>query len=529
MPVNAKELDRLLKQLSNKIPKIEENNKYTMGRNPYILNKEQSKKPDNRMPVTLGKMAVDAMAGYAGKAGNIKVIYDLVSTETLDDDDPFIEYMYAMDDYNKTDIEISELYEEGIKQGVSYEIFWTSEKLDLPTGGLLTTEYKIVPNSEIMLKFSNDLKKELLYAVHFTKDDEEERATVYYPLYMDEWVRKTGGEGWHLEDTKEYPFTTVPVNIYKTNRFANSIFEAEKAFIDGIDEIISKAMNEVDRFNAAIALFGNIIGKQFADDFADGNISMIEGLSEDVENTFTPQYLEKDLTGVKDFYNQLMDRMEQWFRKSVGIADFSDDAFAGQQSGIAILFKLIPMEFRAAQIETYFNQGLNKRLEYYGDVYNASTASVDIDDYTTIVKSKRNIPVDTNSIILSAVELMKIGVSKETILEYLPEQIVPDAKKELERIMDEFEEVPFEIEGEDPAAGEEVTAQATEAVKLSGIQIKAANDIITLVGLPLDAGGITREAGINQLKIFLGLTDAQAALVMGNKQTGPAKSIKTVE
>ena len=520
--VKAKDLDKLLKRLGNKMPAIKENNDYIMGKNPYILNKALGKKPDNRMPVTLAKMAVDAMAGYAGKAGNIKVNYDLVATETLDEDDPFIEYMRSMDDYNDTDLEISELYEEGIKQGVSYEIWWTSDKMHLPNG-LLTSEYKIVPNSEMILKYSNDLKKELLYAVHFTKDEDEERATVYYPNTMDEFSRKDSGTGWTLDDTKEYPFSTVPVSIYRTDRFSRSIFEAEKAFIDGIDEIISKSMNEVDRFNAAIALFGNVLGEQFAADFKNGNISMIEGLSEDVESAFTPQYLEKNLTGVKDFYNDLMDRMEAWFRKSVGIADFSDDAFAGQQSGIAILFKLIPMEFRAAQIETYFNQGLNKRLEYYADVYNASNNSdVNVNEYTTIIKSKRNIPVDDKSII-EGIEKLQGILSKETILEMLPESIVSDAKKELQRLEDEAAALPDLFGDLDGTEGDGVEA-TVEAVKLSGIQISAANDIITLVGAPLDAGGITREAGLNQLMIFLGLTKAQAEQVMGNKQTGDATS-----
>jgi len=383
-------------------------------------------------------MAVDAMAGYAGKAGNIKVNYDLVTTNTPDPNDQFIQYMNAMDDYNETDLEISELYEEGIKQGVSYEIWWTSDKLIIP-GTPLTTEYKIVPNSEIVLKFTNDLKKTLEYAVHFTKDEDEETATVYYPLKSDKFTRKIGVTGWGEAEEQVHPFKTVPVNIYRTDRFAKSIFEAEKAFIDGIDEIISKSMNEVDRFNAAIALFGSEVGKQFNEDFKNGNISMIDSLASD-EGSFTPQYLEKNLTGVKDFYNDLMDRMEAWFRKSVGIADFSDEAFAGQQSGIAILFKLIPMEFRAAQIETYFNQGLNKRLGYYGDVYNAGKQRVNVDDYTTVIKSKRNIPVDDKSII-EGVEKLQGILSKETLLEMLPESIVPDALKEIKRLEEEIPDI----------------------------------------------------------------------------------------
>ncbi len=50
-----------------------------------------------------------------------------------------------------------------------------------------------------------------------------------------------------------------------------------------------------------------------------------------------------------------------------------------------------------------------------------------------------------------------------------------------------------------------------EAVKLSGIQIESANKIISQVA----DGTLTREAGINQLMIFLGLNNEQANRVMG--------------
>jgi hypothetical protein len=179
------------------------------------------------------------------------------------------------------------------------------------------------------------------------------------------------------------------------------------------------------------------------------------------------------------------------------------------------------MEFKASQIETYFFQGLDRRLQLYADLYNASTATADVNEYKTVITAKRNIPVDLKAK-AEILQLLTGIISRESAIKFLPKDLIPDAEKELELLKGELPSgtVDFDdtgIDGED-------AAQATEAVKLSGIQIKAANDIITLVGLPLDAGGITREAGINQLKIFLGLSDAQANQVMGNKQTGVAKS-----
>jgi SPP1 family phage portal protein len=297
-------------------------------------------------------------------------------------------------------------------------------------------------------------------------------------------------------------------------------FEAEKSLVDAHDTVLSKSLNEVDRFNAMIMLFGKKVSDALAKKLGDSEISILDELGEEV--THWPEYLQKEFGGIKEFYSDLMDRFERLFHKSIKDPDMTSESFAGSdQSGIAIAFKLMGMEFKASQIETYFFQGLDRRLQLYADLYNASTATADVNEYKTVITAKRNIPVDLKAK-AEILQLLTGIISRESAIKFLPKDLIADAAKELELLKGEqpsgtvnFDETG--IEGDESAI-------ATEAVKLSGIQIKAANDIITLVGLPLDAGGITREAGINQLKIFLGLSDAQANQVMGNKQTGPVKS-----
>lgn len=114
----------------------------------------------------------------------------------------------------------------------------------------------------------------------------------------------------------------------------------------------------------------------------------------------------------------------------------TDESFAGQQSGIAIAFKLIGMEFKASQIDTYFDKGLKARMGFYADVYNASTRSVNIGEYQALVKSKRNVPVDLKA--QAEIAQLLIGlVSQETLLKFLPQEIVANAQKELEKIKGE--------------------------------------------------------------------------------------------
>ncbi len=442
--LDTSDIEKLYERLLEQNLFIEQNEAYVDGKNPYILSQETKKKPDNRIPVTLAKMTVEDIAGYAGREGDIGISYQLTEGDT-DENDPFVKYMVEMDSYNDLDIENSELYVESLVQGASYEIWWTSDEMNLEKG-LLTAEYKIVPNSEVVLSFTQDLKKKLSHAAHFNEFEETDIVDVYYPLYSEQWIKPKDKATWtrNEEGDTTYPYESVPVNIFRSNRKAKPIFEAEKQLIDAIDVITSKSMNEVDRFNAAIALFGDRVDQQFRKGFAEGLISLIDSLNESGDTSFIPQYLEKDLQGSKDFYKELTDRIELWYRKSVKISDLSDPALAADASGIALMIKMLPMEYRAAQIETYFNQGLKKRLEFYADVYNASTEAVDVDDYELIVKAQRNIPVDNKSK-AEIVQLLQGIVSNETLLEFLPKEIVKDVALELERKESEVPETTIDL------------------------------------------------------------------------------------
>jgi len=438
MAVNSKELDKLYGAMKSKRMTIAENERYVIGNNPAILDKKAGKAPDNRIPTPLAKSAVEDMAGYAGRAGDVKTSYEEVEVkeEVSATVDPFIAYMDAMDTYNKVDLENSELYEESLNQGESYELWWTSDRKNLP-GGLLTAEYKIVPNSEILLNHSTDLKKELLSAIHFTEQKETITADIYYPEFKETWIKKKDSDVWMREDEEtRYPYKIVPVNVFRSNRRSLAYFEAEKSLIDAHDEVLSKSLNEVDRFNAMIMLFGKKVTDALAKKLSDGEISILDELGEEVSHW--PEYLQKEFGGIKEFYSDLMDRFERLFHKSIKDPDMTAESFAnGDQSGIAIAFKLIGMEFKASQIQTYFSQGLDRRLQLYGDLYNASTASIAIEDYKAVITSKRNIPVDVKAK-AEILQLLTGIISRESAIKFLPKDLIPDAEKELELLKGEL-------------------------------------------------------------------------------------------
>ena len=431
MAINSKALDKLYTEMQSKRTTIAENERYVVGNNPAILDKAAGKSPDNRIPTPLAKSAVEDMTGYAGRAGDVKVLYEQVEVgeEVTVKEDPFITYMESMDTYNKVDLENSELYEESLNQGESYELWWTSDKKKLP-GGLLTAEYKIVPNSEILLIHSSDLKRELLFAIHFTEQAKTVTADIYYAEYKERWIKQKGKDVWvNEEEETRYPYKIVPVNVFKSNRRSLPYFEAEKSLIDAHDKVLSKSLNEVDRFNASILMIQKKVKEIDVERLKNGDISVMDDFSEATAKF--AEYLKKDFSGVSEFYTDLLDRFERLFHKSIKDPDMTAEAFAGgDQSGIAIAFKLIGMEFKASQIETYFSQGLDRRLKLYADLYNASTNDVDVNDYKVVIKSKRNIPVDVKAKAEIAQILFGI-VPREMLLEFLPKELVDDLDKAL--------------------------------------------------------------------------------------------------
>ncbi len=109
----------------------------------------------------------------------------------------------------------------------------------------------------------------------------------------------------------------------------------------------------------------------------------------------------------------------------------SDKEFAGDQSGIAIAYKLIGFEFIVSEMEIYFRQGLEKRFDFYLDILGVSS-SVDKDAYEQIIVMNRNLPVDAEAKLRIAAMLQGLGYSAEAVSRFIPESIVKEKLEEIE-------------------------------------------------------------------------------------------------
>ncbi len=524
MAYTEKDIQSFYSDTQSKAAKYATNEAYLKGKNPEILTEPEKKDPDNRIPIPFAKMEVEDIAGYAARPGDITIEYVNVEDPDFDStDDLYNDIVKYWQESNDDNIEISELYQKMLGHGAAYEIWWTEE--DEKFSGLpIKAQWKRVEGKSIIINYSDSLKPEKTDALYFriidpNTDNEKILCDVYYPLKSEQWIKTKGEFERNPEGDREYPFSVVPVLEYVGTMDKSVIFEAEKEIINAHDKLLSKSVNEIDRFNALIALFPGKVTKEFVDRLVE--LKVIDELGQFER---WPEYLEKNLSGVNEFYNQLADRLERLFRTSSKVPDFmSDTVGSADQSGVARAFKLLGMEFKVSMIETYFKRGLMERKQLIDDIFNdGSTLNLDTESYKTVIHTKRNLPVDELTKVQIAVQLKDL-VSDETLLKFLPQSIVDDPKAELEKLQQKLEERGEELQrliGEGDEPEEQIEEQSerpnievgatqpdVQKAALNGAQIKSLLDIT----LQVAQGMIPKNTGVEIILTSIPSIDEQTA------------------
>ena len=429
--MESKELQEIYAVQTARATKYKINQAYVRGKNPTIIANATGDNPDNRLPIPLGKVAVDNMVGYMMPPGEPDIFYQL--TDAIEEwsakDDEYNAQIKLWREYNDDALSIAETVTEAMSQGVAYEVWWTSAS-DEP-GFPVRPEWVLVPASQIYIKWSNTLKPVKEYAVRFYTDGSTEYAVVYYPGYAEGW-KKEKSKKWERneEDDLVYPFEVVPVLEAKINKEGLPVFEAEKEIMDQLDKVMSKSLNEVDRYNAMIALFPFIVDADIAATLKD------KGYFHDLEKHDAdkwPRYLEKNLGGATEFYKWIVEELKQAFYTSSRIIDLTDPKFGqGEESGRALAIKLMCMELVARKTETYLRRWIIERKELFDACIKAGTSGIDTGAYKTEIKWGRDVPVSAKEQLEIASMMMGLQMTRESILKILPKAILPDWERELE-------------------------------------------------------------------------------------------------
>lgn len=235
----------------------------------------------------------------------------------------------------------------------------------------------LIDAKEVFMIRSADVTKEIIGAVHCPVYNGELRVT----LYTDNKIisfKKVKQDKAHLErdieNEKEHEYGMVPFVEWKNNRFNIGDFETIIPLIDAYDAAQSDTANYMSDLNDALLfLSGDLssLDKASIPAMMDANIIIAEsGVTADGRQTSVDgKYLYKqyDVAGTEAY----KDRLLRDLFKFANIPNLDDVSFAGQQSGVAIEYKLTGLKQIQKTKETQYSKALRRRYQLIENIHHA--------------------------------------------------------------------------------------------------------------------------------------------------------------
>lgn len=248
-------------------------------------------------------------------------------------------------------------------------------------------------------------------------------------------------------ETGVNPYGVVPAVEFFENEERQGVFDGVITLINGLDKAMSQKANQVEYFDNAYLV---AIGTRFDED---DNHKPIIDLK---ENRFL--YVPRVDPSVPDpkieflskpdadqIQEHLITRLTDDIFQMAMVPNLNDEAFAGNSSGVALNYKLLPMRNKAANKERKFTKQL--RL-LYKIVFSVLFSGSKTDLWQKLqFQFIRNLPANIADEVNSAKNAEGI-VSKETQLSLL--SFVSDPKAEIKKISEEKQD---EIQNAKKAAG----------------------------------------------------------------------------
>lgn len=212
-----------------------------------------------------------------------------------------------------------------------------------------------------------------------------------------------GGEDGHI-------FGVVPIFKFANNEEEMGSFEKVITMVNAYDKLLSDSSNEHEAYrNAYLVLKNMLVDKEGEKKLADNGIIH---LFDDGEAYFLKKEIQDSAI------SSHLDRLEKDIHNFSDIPNMSDEAFAGNLSGVAIRFKLLGLENKCIIKERKLTKTIRRLLKAVNIVLKTKVGE-EIDTTKVGIIFTRNIPNNLQEIVDSVVKLNGI-VDKETLLSLLP-------------------------------------------------------------------------------------------------------------
>lgn len=318
------------------------------------------------------------------------------------------------------------LAEEASITGAAYEVLYMDEDAQI--------RFSAIPSEELMMVYDASLEEKVLCAIRLFRVYDPSGAT--YQDYADVYDKQNvthyyynSGQLVQIAEPELHYFDDVPVIEYLNNREERGDFEGVITLVDAYNKAQSLTLDDMEDFTDAYLVLKGM-GGTTGDDVAELRRNKVLSLDEGGG----AEWLIKNLNDT--YIENIKTRLQKDIHKFSSVPDMSDEAFAGNATGVAIKYKLIGLEQVRSRKERGFKKGLQRRIELIAGMLKIK-GSADIDFRDIEITFTANLPandVEQANIVKTLYGL----VSQKRLLSLLP--FVTDPVEELDELHKEQEE-----------------------------------------------------------------------------------------
>ena len=395
--------------------------KYELNYDMYVSNHPILRAPlkawseNNKLVVPMPRLLVDEYAGYFG--GNAPT----VQLEDETDNDSLQAWL--------NDSEFADEHSEIVKAvgiyGRSYLLAYQGEDSKPKIA-------HVEPDEGFMI-YDDTIKGEPLAFVRYSRDYLNNiTGTIYYAGFSVDFKNDK------LEEPVNYVWHEVPAVEFYSNEERQGIFDGVKTLIEALDKALSKKADQVDYFdNAYLLALGLNLEDENGRIHIDREQRFIYSPDADATNAKVEFIGKPDADGMQE---NLINRLIDLIYYTSMIPNLQDSAFSGNSSGVALQFKLLPMQNMAAFQERKFIKSLRRMFKVLfesadgGQIVRSINKNSWLDLRFTYT---RNMPQNMADAVSTAVQASSL-LSQQTALAMIPG--IDDPQAEIKRKQEEQNE-----------------------------------------------------------------------------------------
>lgn len=423
--MDLKEIQDRISKHSKRIQEINIQRRYAGGNHPSIIDRPAHEEPDSRIPIPIPRKAIRFVSGYMAKPGNI--VYTCEDPEEYVDD-----ILKPIFDQNDEELTTQEELETALAHGEAWEYHYTEEN---------EPRFVEIPIERCIPIWDKSLPPKLVGFIDYYIDSDSVRHIRYFDdstIYS--WEGKNDSELTKLAD-ELHGYGEVPFAQLKMSRDCSNLFDHAKQLIDHYDRLISEDYaNELQRFANAYLLLAERLSNEVDENGQTEidklkNTRTFEGLGKADGTGSVSDRVQFLIKQINDgFIEHSADRFERLIYEMIQIINPNDNEFATADSGVAMAYKLLQMEYLIASIECYISRGLQKRIRLIQNISGNMSAS-DQDRPQVTITFRRNLPFDMASAVDQFVKVYGM-LPDDLALKLFPANFIPDVDK----VLDDMEE-----------------------------------------------------------------------------------------